>query len=207
MPPAPRRPCSEETTNRTVFLDRDGTILRDVPYCSRPEDVELLPGVSRGIAYLNEHFKVVLVTNQSGVARGYFTEEMLDRIHQHMLRELAREGAGVDAIYYCPHHPDEGCECRKPRPGLILAAAEEMAIDLPNSYFVGDQLQDMAAAREAGCRGVLIDDLFYIKRNLPRGASPEYIAPDFRTGALWIMAHARSHGLETVPGPAPQPPL
>ncbi|MDP7469988.1 MAG: HAD-IIIA family hydrolase, partial [Dehalococcoidia bacterium] len=66
-----------------MFLDRDGTILRDVPYCSRPEDVELLPGVSRGIAYLNEHFKVVLVTNQSGVARGYFTEEMLDRIHQH----------------------------------------------------------------------------------------------------------------------------
>ncbi|MDP6509757.1 MAG: HAD family hydrolase [Dehalococcoidia bacterium] len=187
-----------------MFLDRDGTINRDVPYCSRPEDMELLPGVARGIAHLNQHFKVVVVTNQSGVARGYFTEEMLGHIHRQMLRDLAREGARVDAIYYCPHHPDEGCGCRKPRPGLILSAAEELDIDLPNSYFMGDQLQGMAAAREAGCRGVLIDDLFYIKRNLPREASPDYIAPDFRTGALWIVAHARSHGLEAAPGQASQ---
>ncbi|MEE9202504.1 MAG: HAD-IIIA family hydrolase [Dehalococcoidia bacterium] len=98
------------TTNRAVFLDRDGTINRDVPYCSRPEDFELLRGVARGIAYLNQHFKVVVVTNQSGVARGYFTDEILDRIHHHMLQELSREGGRVDAIYYCPHHPQDNCE-------------------------------------------------------------------------------------------------
>ena len=185
--------------NRAVFLDRDGTICRDVPYCSRPEDLELLPGVARGIAYLNQHFTVVVVTNQSGVARGYFTEEMLGRIHDRMLQELAREGGRVDAIHYCPHHPQDGCECRKPNPGLILAAAQKMDIDLPGSYLVGDQLQDVAAARRAGCRAVLIDDLFYIKRNLPRETAPDYIAPDFYTGALWIVAHARSRGLEAEP--------
>lgn len=188
--------------NRAVFLDRDGTISRDVPYCSRPEDMELLPGVARGVAYLSQHFTVVVVTNQSGVARGYFTEEMLDRIHRRMLQELSREGGRVDAIYYCPHHPQDNCECRKPAPGLILAATQEMDIDLTGSYLMGDQLPDIAAARGAGCRAVLIDDLFYIKRNLPRETAPDYIAPDFYTGALWIVAHARSHGLETIPGQA-----
>ena len=104
---------------RAVFLDRDGTIARDVPYCSRPEDLELLPGVGEAIRLLNEHgFMVVIITNQSGIARGYFTEEMLERIHQKLKNDLAKSGAHVDAIYYCPHHPGEGCDCRKPKPAL-----------------------------------------------------------------------------------------
>jgi histidinol-phosphate phosphatase family protein len=139
--------------NRAVFIDRDGTINRDVPYCSRPEDFELLPGAAEAIRLLNEHgFKVVVVTNQSGIARGYFTEEMLARIHDKMRTELARHGAHVDAIYYCPHHPDDNCDCRKPKPKMVLQAAEDLDIDLSQSYVIGDDQKDMELARRAGCK-------------------------------------------------------
>ncbi len=142
--------------NRAVFIDRDGTIARDVPYCSRPEDFELLPGAAEGIRILNEQgFKVVVVTNQSGIARGYFTEEMLTQIHQKMLRELARRGAHIDAIYYCPHHPDDGCDCRKPKPKLVLQAARDLNIDLAQSYVIGDSEMDIELARQAGCAGAV----------------------------------------------------
>jgi len=139
--------------NRAVFIDRDGTINRDVPYCSRPEDFELLPGAAEAIKLLNEHgFKVVVVTNQSGIARGYFTEETLARIHDKMRRELAKHGARVDAIYYCPHHPEDNCECRKPKPKMVLQAAKDLDIDLSQSYVIGDDDKDIDLARRAGCR-------------------------------------------------------
>jgi len=127
--------------HKAVFLDRDGTIAKDVPYCSRPEDFELLPGVAEGIKLLNERgFKVVIITNQSGIARGYFTEGMLASIHDKMQKELAKHGAHVDAIYYCPHHPDNNCECRKPKPKMVLQAAIDLDIDLSQSYVIGGQL-------------------------------------------------------------------
>ena len=92
--------------NRAVFLDRDGTMAKDVHYCSHPQDFELFPSTAKAVRLLNEHgFKVIVVTNQSGIARGYFTEETLAEIHQKMKEELAKEGAWVDAVYYCPHHP------------------------------------------------------------------------------------------------------
>jgi histidinol-phosphate phosphatase family protein len=139
--------------HKAVFLDRDGTIARDVPYCSRPEDFELLPGAAEGIKLLNEHgFKVVLVTNQSGIARGYFTEEMLARIHDKMKKELARHGGHIDAVYYCPHHPDDNCDCRKPKPKMVLQAARDLDIDLSQSYVIGDAEIDIELARQAGCR-------------------------------------------------------
>ena len=142
-----------EKVHKAVFVDRDGTIARDVPYCSRPEDFELLPGVAAGIRLLNEHgFKVVVVTNQSGIARAYFTEEMLAGIHEKMQKELARHGAYVDAICYCPHHPDDHCECRKPKPGMVLQAAHDLHIDLSQSYVIGDRDIDVELAGRAGCR-------------------------------------------------------
>lgn len=140
------------TVNRAVFIDRDGTINRDVPYCGRPEDFELLPGAAEGIKLLNEHgFKVVVVTNQSGIARGYFTEEILARIHDKMKKELAKHGAHIDAIYYCPHHPDDNCECRKPKPKMVFQAALDLDIDLSQSYVIGDSEVDIELARQAGC--------------------------------------------------------
>lgn len=99
--------------NKAVFLDRDDTICRDVGYCRRPEDLELLPGAAEGIRLLNNAgFKVIVITNQSGIARGYFDEKTLHEIHKKMKRDLSRSGARLDAIYFCPHHPDEGCRCR-----------------------------------------------------------------------------------------------
>lgn len=146
--------------NRTVFLDRDGTMAKDVHYCSRPEDFELFPTTAKAIRLLNEHgFKVIVITNQSGIARGYFTAETLAEIHQKMQKELAKEGARVDAIYYCPHHPDEGCDCRKPKPKLVLQAAKDFDIDLKRSFVVGDLQMDIDLGKAVGCTAILIRDL------------------------------------------------
>ena len=139
--------------NKAVFIDRDGTIAKDVPYCSRPEDFELLPGAVEGIRLLNEHgFKVVVVTNQSGIARGYFTEQTLARIHDKMRGDLAEYNARIDAIYYCPHHPDDNCDCRKPQPKMAFQAALDLGIDLKQSYVIGDSDVDVEMARRAGCK-------------------------------------------------------
>ncbi len=143
--------------NRAVFIDRDGTISRDVPYCSRPEDLELLPGVEEGVRHLNKNgFKVIVITNQSGIARGYFTEETLAKIHEKMSKDLERAGAHIDGIYYCPHHPEEGCECRKPKPTLLLRAASDLAVDLGQSYVIGDRLMDVEMGRRGGCKASLL---------------------------------------------------
>jgi len=177
---------------KAVFVDRDGTISRDVPYCSRPEDFELLPTVAEGIRLLNEHgFKVVVVTNQSGIARGYFTEEMLTRIHQKMRHDLAEEEASVDAIYYCPHHPDAGCECRKPNTGLFHKAAAELQVDTANSYVIGDKLLDVAAAKKLNCKAVLVpssEPEISLVREKRGQVGADFISPDFYTAAAWVVA-------------------
>lgn len=177
--------------NRAVFLDRDGTIARDVHYCRRVEDFEFLPTVPDAVRLLNENgFKVVVVTNQSGIARGYFTEETLHLIHRKMRDELTRHGAWVDAIYFCPHHPDDGCRCRKPRPGLLLDAASQLGIDFQLSYVVGDAQIDVEAGRCVGCKTILVTT----GPNLgePEGATPDHIASDLYEAAQWIIGDAKS---------------
>ena len=140
-----------------MFFDRDGTLARDVHYCRRPEDFELLPDAVKVIKTLNEHgFKVVIITNQSGIGRGYFDEAVLNNIHEKMKNELARGGARVDGIYYCSHHPDDNCACRKPKPALVFRAARDLDIDLPRSFVVGDLEKDMAMGRAAGCKTIFI---------------------------------------------------
>lgn len=166
--------------HKAVFLDRDGTIARDVPYCSRPEDFELLPGVAEGIRLLNEHdFKVVIITNQSGIARGYFTEQMLAKIHKKMQKELAEHGAHVDAIYYCPHHPDDKCECRKPKPKMVLQAAIDLDIDLSQSYVIGDSEIDVELVKLAGCKaGIRVSE---------SGGTSEWAVASFRDAVQWLF--------------------
>ncbi len=179
----------ETKINKAVFIDRDGTIAKDVPYCSRPEDFELLPGAAEGMKLLNKHgFKVVVVTNQSGIARGYFTEGTLAKIHDKMRCELARYGACVDAIYYCPHHPDDNCECRKPKPRMLFQAASDLNIDLGQSYVIGDSDMDMEMGRNAGCKSILVaekDKEGEVDRQAP---CSDYIASSVSAAAQWIIA-------------------
>lgn len=175
---------------KAVFLDRDGTIARDVHYCCRPEDLEILPTVPDAIRLLNEKgFKVVVITNQSGIARGYFTEETLAQIHDKMRRELARYGAWVDAIYYCPHHPDDKCECRKPKTALFHRAAKEHDIDFDVSYVVGDTQMDIAAGKALGCRTILVTT------GPGKGEgivdAPHYIADSLLEAVQWVEKQAK----------------
>ncbi len=176
--------------NRAVFLDRDGTIARNVPYCGKVEDFELLPYVTEAIALFNSHkFKVVVVTNQSGIARGYFTEETLDYIHDKMIKELGKYEAKVDAIHYCPHHPDDGCECRKPKTALFRQAAEELNIDIEHSFVIGDMQMDISAGRDLGYRTVLVT-------TGPDGGkdisdAPDYTADNLLEAARWIVQQSR----------------
>ena len=142
---------------RAVFIDRDGTIAPDVSYCSRPEDFSIFPDAAEALKLINRAgFKAVMITNQSGIARGYFSEDTLAEIHRKMLDELEEQGARIDAIYYCPHHPDDGCQCRKPETGLFRRAAEEHGIDFAGSFMVGDTQMDIDAGRAVGCRTVLV---------------------------------------------------
>jgi histidinol-phosphate phosphatase family protein len=155
--------------NKAVFIDRDDTIARDVPYCSRPEDFELLPGVGEGLRQLKAAgFKIIVVTNQSGIARGFLTPETLDKIHDKMRTDLDAYNTGVDAIYYCPHHPDDGCECRKPSPKMIFDAASDLDIDISRSYVIGDRQADVEMGVRAGCK-----KCFKIFRNDPADAAFE----------------------------------
>jgi len=171
---------------RAVFLDRDGTIARDVQYCRRVEDVELLPTVPQAIKLLQEEgFKVVVITNQSGIARGYFTEETLAQIHQKMAAELEKHGAWVDDIYYCPHHPDDGCECRKPNTALFHKAAKELDIDHSRSFMVGDMQMDVDAGRALGCQTVLVTTGPNAGNDV--STCPDHVASSLLEAARWIV--------------------
>lgn len=149
---------------RAVFLDRDNTLIDDPGYLSDPEGVHLLPGVEQALKMLAAAgYKLVVVTNQSGIARGMLTEDTLARIHNAMKRKLSERGAYLDAIYYCPYHPDgtveefaADSEDRKPRPGMLLRAAREMNLDLSGSWMIGDSPRDIGAGQQAGCRTVRI---------------------------------------------------
>lgn len=153
-----------EGLRAAVFVDRDGTLTQEGDWVRHPGALALVPGAARALARLHDAgFLLVMVTNQSAVARGLITEEKLRAIHAHLESVLAHEGAHLDAIYACPHHPSEGlgayrveCACRKPEPGLILRARDEMGIDLARSWCVGDMERDLEAGRRAGVRGILV---------------------------------------------------
>lgn len=147
-----------------VFFDRDGSINEDIGYVSRPEDLVVYPWAAEAIRLVNESgMKAIVITNQSGIARGMYTEETLRQIHERLQEEVARKGARIDAFYYCPHHPNIGesqyrqiCSCRKPLPGMLQQAAREHDIDISRSYVIGDKSSDLNAASNAGAKGVLV---------------------------------------------------
>lgn len=149
---------------RAVFIDRDGTISEEVGYINHPSRFRLFPYAAAAIKDLNDHgLLAIVVTNQAGVARGYFSEEMIQTVHAQMTEELENGGARLDAVYYCAHHPSVGeppyrfdCDCRKPKPGLISHAAREFDIDLNGSWMVGDRYSDVELARRAGVKSMFV---------------------------------------------------
>lgn len=150
---------------RAVFLDRDGVIVREPPhYVYKIEDIHILPRVAEAISLLRkDNFKIVVVSNQAGIARGYFEKKDAKAFNRIMEERLRDAKAFIDAIYYCPHHPEAeilmyrtNCKCRKPKPGMLLRASREHAINLSQSFLVGDKWSDIDAGRSAGCRTVLV---------------------------------------------------
>jgi D-glycero-D-manno-heptose 1,7-bisphosphate phosphatase len=175
---------------RAVFLDRDGTIVRDPGFLRSPDEVRLLPGAGGAIRALREAgYAIVVVTNQSGLARGLLDEATLGLVHARLEHLLRREGAALDGIYWCPHHPGEGspplridCECRKPKPGLLLRAVAELSLDPGRSFSAGDSPRDLEASLAAKVRFVALGF------SDPR-ASHE--SPDLAAAARWILVQGR----------------
>jgi D-glycero-D-manno-heptose 1,7-bisphosphate phosphatase len=175
-----------------VFLDRDGTLVKEIGYLADPDDLELLPGVAEALRGLRAAgYAIVVVSNQSGVGRGLFT---LSRVHEAMARlrsQLRLHGVELDAVYFCPHRPDAGCACRKPSPGLLRRAAEDQHLSLRDSVMVGDKLLDVETAHRAGAAGVLVRTGYgrdEEQRAGQEGRGPDAVCADLPEAAAWILA-------------------
>jgi histidinol-phosphate phosphatase family protein len=169
-----------------VFLDRDGTINVDPGYIRRPSELHLIPGAAAAIRTLNERsIPVVVVSNQSGLARGYFTTGELEAVNSRLGALLAEDGASIDAIYFCPHLPDDGCRCRKPATELVERAATELGVGC--SYMVGDKGSDIALARGAGARAVLVKTGHGASELAHLTEEPDFIAEDLPGAVEWIL--------------------
>jgi len=182
---------SSDWHRTAVFLDRDDTILRDPGYLSDPGLIEILPGAARAIRTINDSgLKAIVVTNQSGIARGFFDEETLLAIHERLKEILSGQGARIDAIYYCPHHNEgiveeyrRACTCRKPEPGLLLKAAQDFGLDLRRCYLVGDKPIDIETIHRVGGKGVLVNT----GEDIPPGIQPDRRAASLIDAVRWIL--------------------
>jgi D-glycero-D-manno-heptose 1,7-bisphosphate phosphatase len=180
-----------------VFLDRDGTLIEEVGYLDRVERVRLFPWSVAAIRALNDaNIPIVLITNQSGVARGFFTEAVVDEVHRHIGKLLAAGGARLDAYYYCPHHRDGkiaqyafACDCRKPGRGLVDRAARDLNVDAARSFTVGDRWLDVALARNIGGRGILVRTGYGAdeERRAPDGLAADAVVNNLVEAASWIL--------------------
>jgi len=187
-----------------AFIDRDGTLTEEVGYVNHPKRLQLLPRSAEAIRHLNAAgIAAVVVTNQAGVARGYFSQDVLQATNAELVKQLKQAGASLDGLYVCPHHPTEGqppfraqCECRKPKPGLVLRAATELGLDLAASTVIGDRASDLVAAQAVGARGVLVltgyglGEWEYRRETFP--VMPDHVAADLFDAVEWILAQRRA---------------
>jgi D-glycero-D-manno-heptose 1,7-bisphosphate phosphatase len=186
--------------NKAIFLDRDETLIEDPGYINDPDQVKLLDGVHEALIELqNMGYKLVIVSNQSGVARGIVTEEVLGKIHDRLKQLLAEKNLFLDKIYYCPYHPDgvipkyrKESDWRKPAPGMLLAAAKEMDIDLGCSWSIGNSGRDIEAGAKAGCKTILLEHHPRYKQPEPGRVNPDYRAVNMKEAVNIIKKHNRS---------------
>lgn len=194
--------------DRAVFLDKDGTLIEDIPYNVDPALIRLGPGAQEGLVLLHERgYRLVVVSNQSGVARGYFPESALAAVEDRLRELFAALGLTLAAFAYCPHHLDgrvarfaHACDCRKPAPGMILRAAAAHGLDLARSWLVGDILDDIQAGRTDGCRTVLIDNGNETEWVLTPGRRPHHTAADLAEAARIIVANDPCEPAPGAPG-------
>jgi D,D-heptose 1,7-bisphosphate phosphatase len=180
---------------RAVFLDKDGTLVVDVPYNVDPDRMMLMPGAGEALRRLSDAgYKLIVVSNQSGIARGIFAESALPAVEQRLREMLAEWGAPLSGFYYCPHHPDGSvsgyavhCDCRKPAPGMLLRAADDHGVSLADSWMIGDILNDVEAGRRAGCQTILLDNGNETVWELSRARLPDCVVSDLRDAADRIL--------------------
>jgi D-glycero-D-manno-heptose 1,7-bisphosphate phosphatase len=182
-----------------VFIDRDGTLCEEVGYVNHPSRLRLLPRTAEAIRLLNtSQIKAVMVTNQSGVARGYFSESVLHAVNDELVSQLKIHAAFLDGLYVCVHHPTEGappyrahCDCRKPAPGLLQRAADELGIDLERSYMIGDKISDVAVGQRVGAAGILVLTGYGLGeweyQRSQWAAQPDHVAADLLEAVGWIL--------------------
>lgn len=185
---------------KAVFLDRDGVIIKDLNYLADPKKVHVLPGVAKAVRDLSEKFYIIVVTNQSGVARGVFSEETLLKIHRQMVQELWERSGQIDALFYCPHIPHGNiaaysieCPCRKPKPGMLNRAIEKWGLDIGGSNMVGDTIRDISAGQAAGVRTILITGQYAAEQTDSNELNTEF-ASDLPEAANLILAAGPGSG-------------
>jgi D-glycero-D-manno-heptose 1,7-bisphosphate phosphatase len=173
---------------RAVFLDRDGTINEDSGYLGDPDQVRILPGVVEALTMLKgDHWLLVVVSNQSGIGRGYYGPNELRAVQNRIEADLKTNGIIFDGFYFCPHAPEDQCTCRKPEPGLLLQASLDMNIGLDQSWMIGDKLSDVAAGQRAGCRSILLDMNHASKDVLQVSSGNVLIKPDLLSAAHYLV--------------------
>ena len=185
----------------TVFLDRDGTLIEEVGYLSHLDRIALYPWSIESVKLLNRAgFKVVVVTNQAGVARGLFDEDFIDEAHRFLDQKFGDGGAMIDKFYYCPHHPEASveayrceCDCRKPKAGMLWKAAQELQLELSHSFVIGDRLSDLRLGPAVGAKSVLVRTGYgeTTARELTDDVEVAYTAQELMTAVAWILRHSK----------------
>lgn len=182
--------------NKAIFIDKDGTLIHDVPYNVDPDRIVLYTGTIRALADLKERgYLLIIISNQAGVAHGYFEERALEAVKERL--GILLGDVGIDGFYYCPHHPQGAiecytlnCDCRKPQPGMILQAAQDFQVDLSQSWMIGDILSDVEAGNRAGCKTILIDNGNETEWEMNSLRKPTFIAKGLVQASQLILEHA-----------------
>ena len=170
--------------NKAAFLDRDGVLVEDIGYHHKLEDLRIVPNAIEGLKLL-KNYKLIVITNQSGIGRGYYTMKDFENFNKYLIQELKKHNIKIEKIYVCPHKPEDNCECRKPKTKLINDAAKEFDIDLSKSYMIGDKRIDVEMGHNAGCKSILVLTGSGMKER--ENSKADYVAEDLLDAAKWIL--------------------